>query len=156
VSVSERPAPARRAMVMPGLKLFAGLPITLKFGIVLVAFWVALAALAGIVAPYEPNAHDLTIVLNPPNWQHWLGTDNYGRDVLSRVIYSTRIDLQMGIIAVFFPFVLGTTLGAISGYFGGWIDMLLMRLLDVTMAFPFYVLMLAIISILEFFKPLQK
>ena len=149
MSVADRPAAARGPLALPGLKFFGGLPVTLKLGIAIVAFWVLVAVFADVLAPYAPNAHDLTIVLNPPSWAHWLGTDNYGRDVLSRVIYSTRIDLQMGIIAVLFPFILGTTLGAISGYFGGWVDLLLMRLLDVTMAFPFYVLMLAIISILS-------
>lgn len=148
MSAADRPIAARGGYRLPGLEAFHRLPITLKLGIALVAFWVLLAALADVVAPYAPNAHDLTIVLSPPSWEHWLGTDNYGRDMLSRVIFSTRIDLQMGILAVLFPFILGTTLGAIAGYFGGWIDMLLMRLLDVTMAFPFYVLMLAIISIL--------
>ncbi len=149
MSVADRPAAARSGLTLPSLKFFGGLPVTLKLGIALVAFWVLIAAFADVLAPFAPNAHDLTIVLNPPSWGHWLGTDNYGRDVLSRVIFSTRIDLQMGIIAVLFPFILGTTLGAISGYFGGWVDLLLMRLLDVTMAFPFYVLMLAIISILS-------
>ena len=149
MSVADRPAARRSVVTLPSLKFFGGLPVTLKLGILLVAFWVLVAAFADVLAPFAPNAHDLTIVLNPPSWGHWLGTDNYGRDVLSRVIFSTRIDLQMGIIAVLFPFILGTTLGAISGYFGGWVDMLMMRLLDVTMAFPFYVLMLAIISILQ-------
>ena len=140
------------ARTTPGalsLRAFIALPMTLRLGLILVMFWVLLALLADIVAPYAPNAHDLSIVLQPPSWAHWLGTDNFGRDVLSRVIHGTRIDLQMGILAVLFPFVLGTSLGAIAGYFGGWIDMLMMRLLDVTMAFPFYVLMLAIISILK-------
>ena len=149
MSVAERPLASRHPLRLPRLKDFLGLPVTLRLGIVLVAFWVCVALFADAIAPYAPNAHDLKIVLSPPSFDHWLGTDNYGRDVLSRVIFGTRIDLQMGILAVLFPFLLGTTLGAIAGYFGGWLDMLMMRLLDVTMAFPFYVLMLAIISILE-------
>ena len=149
MSVAERRSGTRAMPRLPDWRAFARLPLTLRFGIILVAFWALLALLADIVAPYPPNAHNLSIVLQPPSWEHWLGTDNYGRDVLSRVIHGTRIDLQMGILAVLFPFLLGTTLGAISGYFGGWVDTLMMRLLDVTMAFPFYVLMLAIISILE-------
>ncbi len=149
MSVAERSSSTRAGLRLPDWRAFARLPLTLRFGIILVAFWALLALLADVVAPYPPNAHNLSIVLQPPSWEHWLGTDNYGRDVLSRVIHGTRIDLQMGILAVLFPFLLGTTLGAISGYFGGWVDTLMMRLLDVTMAFPFYVLMLAIISILE-------
>ena len=149
MSVAERRTSTRAFPRLPDWRAFARLPLTLRFGIILVAFWALLALLADVVAPFPPNAHNLSIVLQPPSWEHWLGTDNYGRDVLSRVIHGTRIDLQMGILAVLFPFLLGTTLGAISGYFGGWVDTLMMRLLDVTMAFPFYVLMLAIISILQ-------
>ena len=149
MSVAEHRRDARTWPKLPSLRGFARLPMTLRCGIILVLFWALVALFADVIAPYPPNAHDLAIVLQPPSWEHWLGTDNYGRDVLSRVIHGTRIDLQMGILAVLFPFLLGTTLGAIAGYFGGWVDTLMMRLLDVTMAFPFYVLMLAIISILE-------
>jgi len=149
VSVAETPVARPSVLRLPGWKAFVRLPLTLRVGICLVTFWALVALLADVIAPYEPNAHNLKIVLSPPSWEHWLGTDNYGRDVLSRVIFGTRIDLQMGILAVLFPFILGTTLGSIAGYFGRWIDTLLMRILDVTMAFPFYVLMLAIISILE-------
>ncbi len=149
MSVADRRTSTRAFPRLPDWRAFARLPLTLRFGIILVLFWALLALLADVVAPFPPNAHNLSIVLQPPSWEHWLGTDNYGRDVLSRVIHGTRIDLQMGILAVLFPFLLGTTLGAISGYFGGWVDTLMMRLLDVTMAFPFYVLMLAIISILQ-------
>ena len=78
----------------------------------------------------------------------WLGTDNFGRDVLSRIIWGTRLDLQMGVFGVFFPFVIGTTIGVASGYLGGIVDALLMRLLDVTISFPFFVLIIAIVAVL--------
>jgi peptide/nickel transport system permease protein len=128
---------------------FARLPVALCVGGALVAFWLAMALGAGLIAPFDPNAQDTANILLPPSWEHWLGTDNFGRDVLSRLIYSTRSDLQMGLIGVACPFVLGTALGAISGYFGGLIDMVLMRVVDVTIAFPFLVLMIAIITVLE-------
>src|SRR5262249_48987125 len=98
---------------------------------------------------FDPNAQDYAAALLPPSSQHWLGTDNFGRDVLSRLIHATRSDLQMGLIGVACPFVLGTILGSISGYFGGFVDMVLMRVVDVTIAFPFLVLMIAIITVLE-------
>ena len=96
-----------------------GLPFALVAGGIIVAFWVVLALGAGLIAPFDPNAQDIAIVLAPPSAQHWLGTDNFGRDVLSRLIYSTRSDLEMGLIGVACPFVLGTILGSIAGYCGG-------------------------------------
>jgi peptide/nickel transport system permease protein len=83
-----------------------------------------------------------------PSLAHPFGTDNFGRDVLSRVIWATRIDLQMGLIGVVFPFIIGTVIGALAGYIGGFVDAIFMRIVDIVLAFPFLVLMLAIISIL--------
>src|SRR6202008_1820068 len=79
---------------------------------------------------------------------HWLGTDNFGRDVLARLIWGTRIDLMMGFFGVLFPFVIGVTIGAVAGYSGGIVDAVLMRLLDVTISFPFFVLIIAIVATL--------
>jgi len=123
-------------------------PMALSLGLGLVAAWFALALLAPWIAPYGPDAHDLQATLQPPSLAHPLGTDNFGRDMLSRVIWGTRVDLQLGIMGVVWPFLLGTALGSIAGYFGGIVDVLLMRLLDITLAFPFLVLMIAIISVL--------
>jgi peptide/nickel transport system permease protein len=125
-----------------------GQPMALSLGLGLVAAWFALALLAPWIAPYGPDAHDLQATLQPPSLAHPLGTDNFGRDMLSRVIWGTRVDLQLGIMGVVWPFLLGTALGSIAGYFGGIVDVLLMRLLDITLAFPFLVLMIAIISVL--------
>jgi peptide/nickel transport system permease protein len=125
-----------------------GQPAALSLGIGLVTVWFLVALLAPAIAPYDPDAHDLQATLQPPSLAHPLGTDNFGRDMLSRVIYGTRVDLELGIMGVFWPFLLGTLLGSIAGYFGGIVDTLLMRLLDVTLAFPFLVLMIAIISVL--------
>ena len=83
-----------------------------------------------------------------PRPRHAFGTDNFGRDILSRVIWGARIDLQIAVLGVIFPFVIGTLVGTVAGYFGGIVDTLFMRLVDIVLAFPFLVLMLAIIAIL--------
>ena len=124
------------------------LPLNLSAGFTLVLLWVALALFAPLLAPYDPIAQDLKATLQAPGAEHWLGTDNYGRDILSRIIFATRIDLQMGILGVLFPFLIGNVIGVLSGYFGGLTDTLLMRLLDITISFPFFVLVIAIISVL--------
>jgi peptide/nickel transport system permease protein len=123
-------------------------PAALYLGGAAVGFWLLLALLAGVVAPYDPDAHDLQAFLQPPSWAHPFGTDNFGRDVLSRVIHGARVDLEMGIMGVIWPFLLGTLLGSLAGYFGGAIDLVVMRLVDITLAFPFLVLMIAIIAVL--------
>jgi peptide/nickel transport system permease protein len=124
------------------------LPWTVPAGAAIVLFWIALALLAPLVAPFDPIGQDLTATLRPPEAAHWLGTDNFGRDVLSRLIWGTRIDLMMGFFGVLFPFVIGVTIGAVAGYSGGAIDAVLMRLLDVTISFPFFVLIIAIVATL--------
>jgi peptide/nickel transport system permease protein len=123
-------------------------PAALHLGGACVGLWILLALFADVVAPYDPDAHDLQAFLQPPSWAHPFGTDNFGRDVLSRVIHGARVDLEMGIMGVVWPFLLGTLLGSLAGYFGGAIDVLVMRLVDITLAFPFLVLMIAIIAVL--------
>ena len=124
------------------------LPWSVPAGAAIVVFWVAVALLAPLIAPSDPIAQNLQETLQPPGFAHWLGTDNFGRDVLSRLIWGTRIDLMMGFFGVLFPFIIGVTIGAISGYTGGFVDALLMRLLDVTISFPFFVLIIAIVATL--------
>ncbi len=134
---------------IPSRKLgTSGLPLTLLLGMAVTGFWILLALAADIVAPYSPIAQDVPSALQPPSAEHWLGTDNYGRDVLSRIIYGARVDLQIGLFGVIFPFLIGNVIGMVAGYFGGLVDTILMRLLEVTIAFPFFVLVIAIISIL--------
>ena len=123
-------------------------PLLVYIGAAAVAFWFLLAIFAPLVAPYDPLGQNLRATLQGPSLAHPLGTDNFGRDILSRIIFGTRLDLQMGVLGVLLPFIIGTGLGAVAGYFGGLIDTLLMRVLDVTIAFPYFVLMIAIISIL--------
>ncbi len=110
--------------------------------------WVLVALFAPFLTPYDPLAIDFTAILQPMSLEHPLGTDNLGRDVLARVLYGTRVDLTMGLIGVTAPLVIGVLIGVVSGFYGGVIDALLMRLFDVTIAFPFMILVLAIIAIL--------
>ncbi|MBP2835674.1 ABC transporter permease [Dickeya parazeae] len=120
----------------------------LRAGIVIVGLWLCVALFAPWLAPFDPITQDATSSLLPPGGAHLFGTDNFGRDIFSRVLWGARVDLQICLLGVIFPFLLGTTLGALSGYLGGVVDTAIMRLIDIVLAFPFLVLMLAIIAIL--------
>jgi peptide/nickel transport system permease protein len=127
----------------------SSIPWLMVAGISIILFWVFIALLAPVITPYNPTATDLTAALKPPLTPgHLLGTDNVGRDILARIIYGTRVNLPIGLIGVILPFITGTTLGLIAGYFGGIIDAVLMRLLDIAAAFPFIILVLAIVAML--------
>lgn len=129
-------------------KRLGGLPVTLLMGMAVTGGWILLALAADLVAPYSPIEQNVSMALQPPSAEYLLGTDNYGRDILSRILYGARIDLQIGLFGVLFPFLIGNVIGLLSGYFGGVVDNVLMRVLEVTIAFPFFVLVIAIISIL--------
>jgi peptide/nickel transport system permease protein len=144
MAATETAPTARR---IPWHRALGRLP-TLAAGLGLFAFFVLLALAAPLVAPFDPIAQNADVRLQAPSLLHPFGTDNFGRDILSRVIWGTRIDLQIAIIGVVFPFLLGTTIGTVAGFFGGIVDTLFMRLVDIILAFPFLVLMLAIIAIL--------
>lgn len=116
-------------------------------GIVLLLFVVSL--LAPVIAPYDPGAIDLKNVLAPPSGQHWFGTDQLGRDVLSRMIWGARISLKVGFVATGLAILIGMILGAVAGYYGGWIDATIMRFVDVMLCFPTFFLILAVIAFLE-------
>lgn len=141
-------ADARATTVTRTLSAIIGAPAALRAGLLLLAFWVVVALAAPLIAPWDPLAQDISRALTPPSLAHPFGTDNFGRDVLSRVIWGTRLDLLMGIGGVLLPFAIGCTVGLVAGWFGGLVDGVLMRILDVTMAFPFLVLMIAIISVI--------
>ncbi|SEL91113.1 peptide/nickel transport system permease protein [Xaviernesmea oryzae] len=123
-------------------------PATLVTGLTILGLFVLIALLAPVIAPYDPIFQDAAARLQPPSFVHLFGTDNFGRDILSRVLHGARIDLQIALIGVAFPFVIGTVIGALAGFFGGLVDAILMRLIDIILAFPFLVLMLSIIAIL--------
>ncbi|MBY5706324.1 ABC transporter permease [Rhizobium leguminosarum] len=131
-----------------GWRRFCGRRPMLVLSAGLLLFFVLLAIGAPIVAPYDPIMQNAEVRLQAPSLLHPFGTDNFGRDILSRVIWGARLDLQMALIGVIFPFVIGTTVGTIAGFFGGIVDALFMRLVDIILAFPFLVLMLSIIAIL--------
>ena len=123
-------------------------PINLKAGVVIVAIIILAGVFAPVLTPYNPIVGDFKAALQPPSWEHPFGTDNLGRDLLARVLYGARIDLQIGLITTYVPLLYGLVLGAIAGFLGGWFDRLLMRLVDIAIAFPFLVLIIVILAIL--------
>jgi len=126
----------------------AGNRMALAGGIIVILLFVVSLA-APWLAPYDPLAIDLTRILAPPSWQHWCGTDQLGRDVLSRMIWGAGISLKVGFVATGIAVVIGALLGALAGYYGGWWDMVIMRLVDVMLCFPTFFLILAVIAFLE-------
>ena len=125
----------RNRMAMTGLALVLGL-----FVVSIFAPW---------LAPYDPNSIDLKQVLMPPSPAHYLGTDTLGRDVLSRIIFGSRVSLKVGFVAVGLATLIGLFIGALAGYYGGWVDSALMRLVDLMLCFPAFFLILAVIALLE-------
>lgn len=117
-------------------------------GLWIVVVFVLLAILAPIIAPYDPLTQNMETTLESPSITHILGTDEFGRDIFSRILYGAQISLAIGFVGVLIALVAGIILGTISGYFGGLIDSLTMRVIDVFMAFPSFLLALAIVSIL--------
>ena len=121
---------------------------TLVAGLTLLGLLVLAAICAPLLTPYDPTAPDLSSSLAPLGGKHLLGTDQLGRDVLSRLLYGARTDLRVGMLAVLFPFIIGSTLGLVIGFRGGLLDTLVMRLVDMVIAFPFYVLIIALVFVL--------
>ncbi|MBX2886812.1 MAG: ABC transporter permease [Granulosicoccus sp.] len=122
-------------------------PVTLTAFILFLAL--ILCAIVGpSIVPYDPLQTNAADRLMPPSAKHWFGTDSVGRDVFSRVVVATRLDLSISIAAVLISFVIGSVLGCIAGYWGGWIDSVLNRLLDTLMAFPLFVLAMGIVAAL--------
>ncbi len=122
-------------------------PLAMVGFIIIVSVFI-LAMLAPLVSPYDPNDIDVKAILLAPSWQHWMGTDGLGRDVLSRMLHGGRISLLVGLVAVGIATAIGIVLGAISGYYRGWVDTLIMRLVDVMLSIPSFFLILAVIAFL--------
>jgi len=118
-------------------------------GSVLVLCLFVVSLLAPWLAPYDPNAIDLKNILAPPSTAHWFGTDQLGRDVCSRMIWGAGISLKVGFVATGIAILIGTILGAVAGYYGGWIDAFIMRFVDIMLCFPTFFLILAVIALLE-------
>ena len=115
---------------------------------VIVLTLVIVALFAPLLAPFDPYKINSAMLLKAPNWQNWMGTDEYGRDIMSRVIWGSRISLLVGVLAVLLGTTTGAVLGLICGYFGGRIDYVIQRLMDVLMAFPGLILALAMVAAL--------
>ena len=122
-------------------------PVTL-FAFCLFAMFVILALLGPWIVPFDPLASDTGSALQPPSWKHWFGTDNLGRDVFSRVVVATRLDFMIAFSAVALSFVIGSILGCLAGYYGGWTDRIVGRSVDTIMAFPLFVLAMGIVAAL--------
>jgi peptide/nickel transport system permease protein len=125
-----------------------GKHLTLVVGATILGLFLLMALAAPVIAPFDPILQNADVRLIAPSLAHPFGTDNFGRDIFSRVIWGTQIDLQIAVIGVVFPFLIGTFVGTVSGFFGGVVDAIFMRVVDIILAFPFLVLMLSIIAIL--------
>ena len=117
-------------------------------GLILLALVVAAAVLAPWLAPRDPLEHDIVARLQPPSAEYWLGTDSYGRDVLSRLLYGARISLFVGFVSILTAMLIGTSVGIVAGYVGGLFDQIVMGVLDVLLAFPTLLLGLMIAAML--------
>ena len=124
------------------------MPAALLAGLLVLAFMLACALFPGRIAPFDPLAFDYSALLQPPGRTHWFGTDQFGRDMLSRTISATTIDLQIALFATIAPLIIGTLVGLLVGYYGGIPDVLFGRLIDLVVTFPFLVLIIAIVAVL--------
>ena len=140
-------APVRRsAAALLWRRLSRNVMSLVAFGVIAA---VALAAVAApVIMPYDPDAPDADHALEAPSRRHWLGTDLYGRDQLTRIVYAGRVDLLVALAATAIALSLGAVLGAVSGYRGGWLDQLLMRVIDTIQAFPSFILAMGIAAAL--------
>lgn len=118
------------------------------WGFAIIATVLVMALLAPVLAPYDPDAIDVKSILIPPSATHWMGTDGLGRDVFSRMLFGARISLLVGFVAVGIATLIGVVLGAISGYYRGWVDVIVMRMVDVMLSIPTFFLILAVIAFL--------
>lgn len=121
---------------------------TLTIGAAMLGSLVLIALFPALFAPYDPLTFDYGAIMQAPSSAHLFGTDNFGRDILSRVIWATRIDVQIAIFSTVFPLLFGTIVGTLTGYYGGWIDAVFGRLVDLTVTFPFLVIVIAIVAVL--------
>lgn len=143
--VAETPAPAGsiaredRRLRMQFAPLLGATIVLLLLACAIVPQW---------IAPYDPLKFDYHATLRAPSWAHLFGTDNFGRDILSRVIWATRVDMQIALFATLFPMVFGTIVGCLVGYFGGMADALFRRLVNLIVTMPFLVLVIAIVAVL--------
>jgi len=134
-------------MNLPLFKKALSNPLALG-GFIIILLIFVLAMLAPAIAPYDPNDINVKAILLGPSMQHWMGTDGLGRDVLSRMLHGGRISLLVGLVAVGISTLIGILLGAIAGFYRGWVDVFIMRLVDVMLSIPSFFLILAVIAFL--------
>ena len=141
------PEPSEDAAMVPidDRKVWQRWPKKVWVGLSIVGIYALVALFAPLLAPHDPLAIAPADKLASPSAGHWLGTDELGRDVLSRLIYATRMDLPIGFLGALFPMILGTILGSLAGFFGRWVDSLVMRTADVFQAFPAYILIIVLV-----------
>ncbi len=118
-------------------------------GSAVVVFLFVVSLIAPWLAPFDPTAIDLKNILQPPSSEHWFGTDQLGRDVLSRMIWGAQISLKVGFVSTGIAILIGTILGSVAGYYGRWVDAVIMRFVDIMLCFPTFFLILAVIAFLE-------
>ncbi|MDK2791748.1 MAG: peptide/nickel transport system permease protein [Deferribacteres bacterium] len=118
-------------------------------GLVIVVFFILVSIFAPLIAPYDPTSINVKEIFQAPSSKHIFGTDELGRDVFSRVVYGTRVSIFVGFVAVFISIAIGTILGLVAGYFGGIVDIILMRFVDIMLCFPSFFLILAVIAFLS-------
>jgi peptide/nickel transport system permease protein len=128
-------------------KVLFGKPLTAVATVVILLF-ILVAVFAPLIAPYDPLAQSFMKIGQYPSSENWLGTDQFGRDVLSRIIYGSRNSLLYGLLAPFVAMIVGTTLGVVAGFFGGWIDRVVTRVIDLLLAFPELLLAIIVASAL--------
>lgn len=147
-------APLALRSSQPGSKTFRHIVYVLKSNpVTLIAFilffmLIVAACLGPYIVPYDPLMTKAANALQPPSSAHWFGTDQLGRDVFSRVVIATRLDLFISVSAVFLSFVIGSIVGSLAGYYGGWMDRISGRVIDTIMAFPLFVLAMGIVAAL--------
>ena len=140
---ARRPPPWAAAR---GLLRFARRKPLGAFGALVALVLIVAAILAHAVAPHDPNLMDTNQVITAPSAEHWMGTDNFGRDIFSRVLYGARVSVQVSTLAIAISVALGTTVGLVSGYLGGWLDLVLQRIVDACMAIPPMVMALILVG----------
>lgn len=122
--------------------------LTLVGGLLLLTMLIIVAIAPAAFAPYGSTEFDYSAILQAPSASHLFGTDNFGRDIFSRVIWATRLDLQIALFTTLIPFVFGTFVGCLTGYYGRWLDAIFGRIVDVVVVFPFLILVIAIVAFL--------
>ncbi len=151
---TEQPNIAAKTLISPKesrIKDFLSIMIQNKaalVGAIIILVYILMAVFVPLLAPYSPYEIDLENKLTPPSPDHWMGTDDKGRDILSRILYGSRLSMGVGFAAVLFGAFFGIIFGLVAGYYGKWVDTIIMRMMDVMLAFPGILLALAIIAAL--------